>query len=74
MARKYSNRTLDELAQFINAHFSRTEMDSIFLCISLPDGFDYGSNKLARSISVLKKLSSSEEPQYADVLDALFAK
>jgi hypothetical protein len=72
MIRKYSNRTLSEFAEFINACFTRTEMNSLFLCVSLQDDFDYGSNNLALILSVLKKLSYSGEPEHSDILDALF--
>ncbi len=72
MSRKYSNKTLDELARFVEARFTNTEMDSIFLYVSVPDGFDFGSNKLARSLNVLKQLSRSEEETHDEILDELF--
>jgi len=72
MSRKYSNKTLDEMARFIDSHFTHTDMDSVFLYASMPDGFDSGPNKLARSLSVLKRLSRSDEAEHADTLDELF--
>ena len=72
MPRKYSNKTLDEMARFIDAHFSHTEIDSVCLYTSVPDGFDRGPNKLARSLNVLKGLSCSNEAEHAVTLDELF--
>lgn len=71
MSRKYSNKTLDEIARFIDGHFTHTDIDSVFLYASIPDGFGSGLSKLARSLSVLKKLSCSEA-EHADTLDELF--
>jgi hypothetical protein len=72
MHRKYSNKTLDAMARFIDARFTHTEMDSVFLYASVPDSLDSGSNKLARSLSVLRQLSRSEEEAHAEILDELF--
>jgi hypothetical protein len=72
MSRKYSNKTLDEMARFIDAHFSHTEIDSLLFYASIPPGFDSGPNKLARGLSVLKELSRSDEEGHAEALDELF--
>jgi len=72
MPRQYSSKTLDLMARFIDAQFTHTQMGSLFLNVSIPNNFDFGPNKLARGLNVIKGLWRSEEGVHAEILDALF--
>jgi len=71
MSRNYSNKTVVDMARFIDGRFSHTEIDTLFFSVSVPDGFDFGGSKLARSLSVLRRLSRSGEAD-PKILDELF--
>jgi len=69
MPRKYSNRTLDALAHYVEWTFSHSEMDSLFFAVSVPDHLDHGSNKLQRGLNVLRSLAAGEVPNGPRLLD-----
>lgn len=76
LPRRYSDQTLAELARFMESRFSHSDLSSLFLYVSVPDAFQAGSNKHARSLNAIKYLSHVDdftaEPEHAEALDLLF--
>lgn len=72
MIQKYSKKTLNQLAKFIDQFFSHTEIDSLLFGASVPDEFDHGNNKLQRILNALKNLSSSTDTTHIKSLNELF--